>query len=249
MGYLEDLLAGQRMRPEDENALRGVRDGLETVLRGNWKTGDPRFYYAGSFGKRTMIREAFDLDLVVYFPPTERFTVKAFYEAIEKRLHDNKYVTTRHNVAIRLPYQGGFYVDIVPGRAVSNDYRYAKLYSSDSDSIKQTSIKVHIDLARGNQDVIKILKVWRLRHGISIRSFVLELATTQALLANRQPALTDRVWKVLVYLRDSFAQARLVDPANSTNLVSQEVPATTKQMIQAAARSSCSKSNWNEIVW
>ncbi|MBU0596365.1 hypothetical protein KJ567_06750, partial [Candidatus Bipolaricaulota bacterium] len=64
MSYLQPILDGQRVAPQSENALRSIRDELETVLRGKWKTGDPRFYYGGSFGKRTMIRESFDLDLV-----------------------------------------------------------------------------------------------------------------------------------------------------------------------------------------
>jgi hypothetical protein len=75
---------------------------------------------------------------------------------------------------------------------------------------------IHIDLVRDGecQDVIKILKLWKHRHGIPLPSLVLELATGQALFNNRQASLEDRVWKVLGWLRDSFATAN----ANSNNI-------------------------------
>jgi len=85
-----------------------------------------------------MIRESFDLDIVTYFPPQDQFTVQAFYEAVEKRLKENKYTVERHNVALRLPYEGGFHIDVVPGRAIDNTYKYANLYSSERKTTKKT---------------------------------------------------------------------------------------------------------------
>ena len=251
MSYLQQVLDGQRVPAQAENTLRSIRDKLEQVLRGNWKTGDPRFYYGGSFGKRTMIRESFDLDLVVYFPQTDQFTVREFYEGVEKRLKDNGYVTQRHNVAIRLPYKDGFHVDVVPGRAMDSDYKYANLYASEQDTTKKTSIKIHIDFVRagGHQDIIKLMKLWRLRHGVPIGSFVLELAIAQALYNSRSTTLEDRMLEVLEYLRDSYSSARLVDPANSNNVVSDDVPRADKTATQEAARRSRQQQSWSSIVW
>jgi hypothetical protein len=251
MSYLQQVLDGQRVPPQAEDTLRGIRDRLEQVLKGNWKTGDPRFYYGGSFGKRTMIRESFDLDLVVYFPQTNQFTVRAFYEGVEKRLKDNKYITERHNVAIRLPYKDGFHVDVVPGRAMDDDYKYANLYASEQDTTKQTSIKIHIDYVRngGHQEIIKLMKLWRLRHGVPIGSFALELAIAQALYNSRSTSLEDRVLKVLEYLRDAYASARLVDPANSNNVVSDDVSGADKLGVQESARRSRAQTSWSSIIW
>ena len=251
MSYLQQVLDSQRVPAQAENTLRSIRDKLEQVLRGNWRTGDPRFYYGGSFGKRTMIRESFDLDLVVYFPQTNQFTVRAFYEGVEKRLKDNRYVTRRHNVAIRLPYKDGFHVDVVPGRAMDTDYKYANLYASEQDTTKKTSIKIHIDFVRngGHQDIIKLMKLWRLRHSVPIGSFVLELAVAQALYNSRSTSLEDRMLEVLEYLRDSYSSARLVDPANSNNVVSDDVPRTDKTATQEAARRSRQQRSWSSIVW
>lgn len=252
MGYLEDLIRGQTLRQNEIDTLRSTRDKIESDLRGNWNTGDPNFYYGGSFAKNTMIRASYDLDLVVYFPSTAtNYSLKVLYEAIEKRLKDRGYTTTRKNVAVRLPYEAGFNIDVVPGRALDYTFYDANLYSSERDTSKKTSIKTHIDLVRKNggyQDVIKLLKLWKVRNNLNIGSFPLEIATSKALYGIRGD-LSDRLWTVLQYLNNSFTTARLEDPANSSNVVSDDIPYSTKIAVSNAAYTSCSKRNWNEIVW
>ena len=239
------------MLEADLSSLRQLRDKLQTALSGNWTTGDPRFYYAGSYAKHTMIRSSFDLDLVIYFPPTGRFSVKEIYELVEKRLNNRGYRTQRHNVAIRLPYQGGFHLDVVPGRAIDNTYQFANLYSPERDSTKRTSIKVHIDAVRsgGSQDVIKLVKLWRLRHQVGLGSFVIELAVARSLAGRERQALEDKVWEVLRFFQDEFRTANLIDPANSNNVVSDDVSTGVKQSVASAAATSRSKRSWQEIVW
>jgi hypothetical protein len=182
MSYLTNLLDQYAVGPDVEEIFRFERERIQNELTNNWKIASLRFYYGGSFIKRTMISEADDLDIIVYFPSTDRFTVRQLYEAVEGRLQRNGFSTRRHNVAIRLPYEH-FHIDVVPGRAKDSTYRYATLYASEKDTTKQTSLKINIDLVRNGQaqDVIKILKLWRHRHGVPIRSLAIELATDQAL--------------------------------------------------------------------
>ncbi len=251
MAYLDSVLEKQRMLQSDIDTLHRLRNQLQTVLLGNWKVGNPRFYYAGSYAKKTMLRESFDLDLVVYFPPTDQFTVKAFYEGVESRLMTNKYKTQRHNVAIRLLYEGGFHIDVVPGRAVDNSFMYANLYSPEKDSTKRTSIKLHIDAVRsgGNQDVIKLTKLWRLRHQVNLGSFAIELVVAKSLTGKRIEPLADRFWEVLGFLRDDIGSTRLVDPANSNNIVSDDISSSDKLAIASFARLSRLERSWEKVVW
>ena len=116
-------------------------------------------------------------------------------------------------------------------------YAKAKFTLRKRTRPKRTSLKIHIDLVRHGeaQDVIKILKLWRHRHDIPLGSLVIELATGLALFNNRQTSLEDRVWKVLGWMRDSFAAARLVDPANSNNIVSDDISSSDRAIIVAAA--------------
>jgi tRNA nucleotidyltransferase (CCA-adding enzyme) len=64
--YLNDLLNQQQLQETELNGLRTMRDTIQkqlSVLEGN-----PRFYYAGSYGKLTIIRQRYDLDIVMYWP-------------------------------------------------------------------------------------------------------------------------------------------------------------------------------------
>ena len=73
--YLRGLLAQQDLTPNEEAALRKLRDTIEEQLRGSLNNIE-RVYYAGSFGKNTMIRELYDLDIVVYWANDCGFTLQ-----------------------------------------------------------------------------------------------------------------------------------------------------------------------------
>jgi hypothetical protein len=78
--YLSDILVGQTLLSTDLNALRNLRERIEGQL--SVLQGSPRFYYGGSFGKRTMIKARYDLDLVMYWPHTATYSIKDIYDAV-----------------------------------------------------------------------------------------------------------------------------------------------------------------------
>jgi hypothetical protein len=249
MTYLEEMLESQRVDGAIEDALRARRAAVEQIL-GGWPDGEPRFYYGGSFGKRTMIAAHFDLDVVVYFPPHTNDPPRALYAAVERRLRDAGHTPVRHNVSLRLRYTPGWHVDVVPGRALDDTYRYADLYAAEVDATRQTSLKVHIELARsGDRDTLKVLKLWRWRNAVPVGSFILELAAARALRDSDGATLEDRVERVLRFLADEYVDARLVDPANSNNVVSDDVHFLQKSPVADAARAALDAGRWERIVW
>ncbi len=250
MDYLEDILTKQQLTHDQIQNLQNLRNEIQDVLTGNWNAPTPRFYYGGSYAKNTMIQESYDLDIVIYFSSDTNHSLKDIYEAVEARLK-TKYITIRKNVAIRLPYERGLHVDIVPGRALDNSYLYANLYASDLNTSKQTSIKKHIDLVRKNggyQNVIRLLKIWKLRNNLDLRTFPLEIITANALVGVNSN-LDNKFWTVLEFLRDQFQTVWLEDPANSNNIVSDSISDFTKMSVTKAAWTSLSKKTWNEIIW
>ncbi len=247
MSYLEEVLKAQRVDSLIEDALRARRQAIEQVLAGGWAEGPPRFYYGGSFGKKTLIAAHFDLDVVIYFPEGD---AKELYAAVERRLRAAGHAPSRHNVALRLAYTRGLHVDVVPGRAIDDTYRYADLYANDRDTTRRTSLKAHIDLARsGDRDTIRLLKLWRWRHGVPVGSFVLELAAAHALAAAPAGTLEGRLERVLRFLAESFRDARLVDPANAENVVTDDLRESEKALVAAAAENSCRAPAWEWVVW
>jgi hypothetical protein len=77
----------------------------------------------------------------------------------------------------------------------------------------------------------------------------LELTVLDALSGRNKNQLATNFLTVLEYLRDSFKDARVVDPANSNNTVSDDLTSAEKLAIARIASESRNKQNWNEIVW
>ena len=56
------------------------------------------------------------------------------------------------------------------------------------------------------------------------------------------------VWKVFEYLRDTFTGARVVDPANTNNIISDDLTAAERARIKAAGEQALRPADWNQIV-
>jgi hypothetical protein len=54
--------------------------------------------------------------------------------------------------------------------------------------------------------------------------------------------------KVFEYLCETFPTARVVDPANTNNIISDDLTATERATVRAAAVLARQARDWNEIV-
>jgi hypothetical protein len=242
MTYLEEVLDSQRIGPEVEAAVRARRAAVKEILHG---AAPARIYYGGSFAKHTAIAAAFDLDIVVYFAAGRP---KDLYESVEARLRAAGHTVIRHNVALRLQYTPGWHVDVVPGLAQDASFEYADLWASDRAATRQTSLKRHIELARsGDREVVRLLKLWRARHVVPVSSFVLELAAARALRGVAGLNLDSRFRRVLELL-GRLEDIRLVDPANTANVVTEDVEWGRKKLVGEMAVRALGEA-WERVVW
>ncbi len=245
--YLRSVLDAQSLTDREIQNLRNQRDiiqGQLSVLQGN-----PRFYYAGSYAKGTMIRQKYDLDIVMYWPSSVTYTLKGIFDAVGKTLRSNHQYVNQKTVAWELPFRGDFHIDVVPGKAQDATYYDATLYKSDVGSTLQTSLKTHIDAVKnsGRQDVIRLMKLWKVRRRVPFKSFVLELMTIQGCRGTSLSELERPLVNALVYVRDNILAARVVDPANSNNIISESITAAEKQAIQQLARAAIDAKTWSEV--
>src|SRR5664280_93809 len=159
------------------------------------------------------------------------------------------------------PASPRYSVDLVPGKrqnALSGDH---SLYRRKADTWTKTNVLTHartvIGEGRGNE--IRIVKLWRNQKGLDFTSFYLELSVIRTLSSrplpgllsyNPQPTLSQRVMAVFDYLRDSFPAARIADPANTNNIISDDLTAQEKARVSAAARAArqAAASSWEDIV-
>ncbi len=247
--YLESVLEAQTLGQGDVPALQSARDTIEGLLR-PVVGRDARFYYGGSYAKNTMLRVRYDLDLVVSYAHDCGLAVEAIYNQVYATLRLAGLGVVTRTVAVRIHQAGGFHIDVVPGRAHDGTFRYASLFvNAASPSWLQTSLKLHIESVKdaGLSDIVRLVKLWAIRHSLGIETFPLEIAVQRAMYGVRRDDIGAAMNAVLAWLRSELVGARLVDPANSNNII--DVPASTRYSVAAAAERAIAASSWNQVVW
>lgn len=245
--YLQSLLATQCLQPADLARLQGLRAKIEGQL--DTFEGSPRFYYAGSYGKDTIIRSSYDLDIVMYWPHDTKFSLAGIFSAVGESLKKHWTVVQPKTVAWRLPFENGFHVDIVPGRALDGTFRYANLYRTDTGQSLQTSIKVHIDNVRqsGRRELIRLLKLWKCRRNVPLKSFVLELMAIEGARGTSLTELEPQLSAALIHIRDRIQTGSVQDPANSNNDLASSMLASDRALTSAAASAAIQARTWSDV--
>lgn len=144
---------------------------------------------------------------------------------------------------------GGYKVDLVPGRrqsGVGNDH---SLFLSKANTWTKTNVKTHIADVRKSRRYgeIRILKLWRDQRGLHFPSFYLELATIRALRNRRMISLCRNVEVALTFFRDNLISSRFLDPANTANVISNELSLAEKSRIATAAGAAL-RGRWCDLV-
>lgn len=222
--YLEKILEAQTLAQDSRElkALRAKRDEIEGHLRGAFGSS-PTIRYGGSHAKRTLVKDSYDLDLVCYFPREDDDageTLEDIYNCVKEVLLP-RYCVEPKGSALRIKGLDlvDFHVDVVPGRFVAEDSDDVFLYRSSGDKCRlKTNIETHIKHVRnsGVTEAIRLMKVWRTRHGLQLKTFVLELIVID-ILARSSATLDTQVRKVLESLRDHPHGLSVKDPANGGN--------------------------------
>ena len=155
---------------------------------------------AGSHAKGTDLRDS-DVDIFLRLSPDTPGTLSAMQASLANHVLGNI-----RNVSVRILLEGRF-IDLVPARNNT-------LWQARFNTWLKTDIPLQIRYVRdsGLIDEILALKIWRRRHALRFPSFLMELATIHAR-PKDFPSL-------LHFLATDFPTTRLLDPANSNNVVS-----------------------------
>jgi len=206
--------------------------------------------YSGSLAKGTGVSLSTDADIFLSLSSNTPGTLADIYLTLANAVGSAGYPVRMQNVSIGTTVNG-FSIDLVPARRQSQYGGVHSLYRSRAGTWIQTNIGTHISYVTksGRMNEIRIMKLWRQRHGLRFPSFYLEMAVIDALYNARHGDISVNVWRVLEYLRDNIQNSRFVDPANTNNIVSDDCNAAEKKAIALAAVTSLSKRTWGEIVW
>lgn len=214
---------------------------------------------SGSRAKGTAISLASDVDYLVSLTSgcnDNNGGLKGCYDSLFAKLKNSYSNVRKQNVSVRINLSG-LEIDITPARKQNGNTNYHNLYVSKSGTWTQTNIQKHItDISQsGRTNEIKILKIWRELHQIDFPSIYLEYLLINNILLNKSKdinSLGDNVWYALNELSKTQGNplsARIVDPANSNNILSDLLTSTEKNKIISQAQIAVKQTNWNQIVW
>lgn len=246
--YLQNILAREAVDNGLYSPIRGVQATLAPMLQ-QW-AGSYLLSVSpsGSFAKGTANLSGTDIDLFISLSETTPQTLKVVYENLLSYVQAAGYTARRQNVSINISV-GSYHVDLVPAKRQSAFTTDHSLYRRKADTWTKTNISTHINTVStsGRIQEIRAIKLWRNQKGLDFPSFYLEL-TVIAALAGKYGTISQNVWTVFEYLRDKFTNARVVDPANTNNVISDELTVAEKASIKAAATKALSATDWNQIV-
>lgn len=211
---------------------------------------------SGSRAKGTAISIASDVDYLVSLSNDCPDKLEDIYNSLFTLLSANYKNVRKQNVSIRIKVET-LEIDITPAKKQSGNTNNHSLYVSKLGTWKQTNIQKHInDISQsGRLNEIKVLKIWRELNGLDFPSIYLEYLLNDIILLGKSKGndyLASNVWHVITELAKDTSNplfSRVVDPANSTNILSDLLTQAEKNKIIAKAKISSAQQNWGTIIW
>jgi len=247
--YLQAILTREAVDTGPFSPVRGVQAVLYPIIQ-RWAGNRLLSVHpSGSFMKSTANMSGTDIDLFISLSEQTTETLKEIYDKLFNTMNANGYTPTRQNVSINVR-ANGYSVDLVPGKRQNSYGDDHSLYRRKADTWTKTNVVTHIShvTRAGRLKESRIIKLWRDQQKLDFPSFYLEMAVISALSAQYGGGISGNVWKVFEYLRDRFQIARAVDPANTNNIISDDLSAADKTKIKTAAGLALKATNWSQIV-
>jgi len=224
--YLKDVLAEQKLASDSDEmkALRAERDAVKELLDEKFSDCEFTLRYGGSKAKGTLIREMYDLDLVFYLRSDENGagqTLEDIFFNVAKALRES-YDVREKTSALRLRALGtasDLHIDVVPGRFTNHDRSDCYLYQNGVEKCRlKTNLDTHIAHVRdsGVVDAVCLLKLLRVRRGLSVKQFAWELLAIELLKGKKKAGLADQLDHVLKVIAEADTAIAIEDPANPT---------------------------------
>lgn len=248
--YLRTVLDHYNLPVVPHSPVPDARAVIEPVLRA-WAG---RFLldisFTGSYCKGTRIRGVTDADLLVSLGPKTPCTMKDLYGRLFAALKKANLSPVEGGVSVDVTVHGVKF-DIIPGRRQWGAAANHEIFRTEREKPIITDLEIHVDRVRHSHrlDEIRATKIWAQNHKLRFPSFYLELTVMAALADRPAGATAENFLSVLEYLRDRFANTRVVDPANHRNAISDDLLLHERLAVADAAGVTLKQSAWDRIVW
>lgn len=208
---------------------------------------------SGSYAKGTAVKGGTDIDLFISLSENLNMTLKNIYNNLHTFLKENGYPNARaQNVSVGIMIDG-IRIDLVPAQRQNPTSQDHSLYRRKADTWTKTNIQRHIQVISQSKRLseIRAMKLWRNHKGLNFPSFLLELSVIEALRHSSYIGnggdLSENIVTVLNYLKTTFKTANIIDPANTNNIISDDLTPAEKNSISQAAEAAL-KGTWGNFI-
>jgi hypothetical protein len=96
---------------------------------------------------------------------------------------------------------------------------------------------------------MRLMKLWNVRHSLGLRSFFVELLVARVLKDAGVNGYDNKLMTMFRYIVNNIQTVQIKDPANSNNIISDQIPSPTKQLVAYQAQRAIDARYWSEVVW
>ena len=254
--YLEWILDKYKLK--DTNLYLIEINNLKRIVEEWAGSCFVEFILSWSRAKWTWTSIASDIDYVVSLSSwcnASNWWLSGIYESLYSKLLFHYPNVRKQNVSIRVQVRD-LKIDITPARKQPEAINYHSIYVSKKSTRQQTNIKRHNRdiLLSGRLYEIRLLKIWRELNIIDFSSIYMEYLALDIL--KWKPLWVENLANNFRYLLTELSKdiwspldKRIVDPANSNNILSDLLTTSEKNIIKNKAKLSISKKNWGDIIW
>lgn len=209
---------------------------------------------SGSYAKGTAVAGSADIDLLVSLRNDvlsgNTPDLATLYQSLNAWLSGAGFTTQPQNVSIGV-FLPGLKIDIVPAVRQPGNTNDHSIFKRKANSWRKTNIDAHINAVRNSGRItdIKAIKIWRNVHTLDFPSFLLELVVLDALNGKALYNPATNFMHVMEFLESKFVTCRLIDPANTANIVSDDLSGAEKAIVARQAAASRGQPTWGTIIW
>lgn len=199
---------------------------------------------SGSRAKGTATNLTSDMDIFISLSSNTSNSLKDIYNSCYTCLRERIYNVRKQNVSIgvTMNFLGGdsLNIDVVPAKRQSQYSNDHSLYKNKYDTWVKTNIDTHINqvVNSGRQYDIVALKIWRDLNKIDFPSIYLECFALEYLKGKPLAHCTSNFYHLLNSIADNIEQKTIYDPANTNNILSDELTKNEKAILARYAANS-----------
>ncbi len=240
------------LEPPDSQikSLLRLRDNVRSCIYDNIN-GKKSMFMAGSFKKKTMIKRHYDLDMFIiwtqgFIPLNE---IEDLFYMVKDALNTKWNRLLKKRVGWRIPYENEFHVDVIPSIKDENNSNFSYLYNCYENTTLRTSMQVHMEQIEkyNRRDVIKLIKLWKYRRDVPIKTFLLEVITHLACYNVTRESLSDQLEVVFEFIAENIVNRSFYDPANRNNIITENLTLQEKYEIKDKANNALNREYWGQI--